>query len=52
MPANFFRTVFAVLAAAAVATLSSCSTTKGFGEDLQKVGSKIEHKSEEVQRGY
>ncbi len=32
--------------------LSSCNTTRGFGQDLQKLGSEIEQGSNEVYRGY
>ncbi|GAA5123893.1 entericidin A/B family lipoprotein [Luteolibacter yonseiensis] len=35
-----------VIAAFAALAATSCSTTKGFGEDLQKVGSKLETKAE------
>lgn len=38
----------ALLAFASGAILSSCSTTAGFGQDLQKVGSKLENKAEET----
>lgn len=41
-------TVLATMAAA----FTGCRTTEGFGEDLQKLGRKIENKSEEVQHGY
>jgi predicted small secreted protein len=40
----------AVLAFAAVAmsgALSSCKTVKGFGSDVEKLGSKIEQKADE-----
>lgn len=35
-----------VLTAFSVLAATSCSATKGFGEDLQKVGSKIETKAD------
>jgi predicted small secreted protein len=34
----------------AAITLSSCSTSKGFGRDLQKLGSEIEQEANEHQR--
>lgn len=51
MKPSYIRAASALLAAAGV-LLSSCSTTKGFGRDLQKVGNKIENKADEVQHGY
>lgn len=41
---------FALLACAAVAmsgALSSCKTVKGFGSDVEKLGSKIEQKADQ-----
>jgi predicted small secreted protein len=41
---------FALLAAAAIAmsgALSSCKTVKGFGSDVEKLGSKIEQKADQ-----
>ena len=35
------------MAAIAIMTMSSCSTTKGFGQDLQKLGSEIEEEANE-----
>lgn len=35
-----------LLAAFGTALSTSCSTTKGFGQDLQKVGNRIEHRAE------
>lgn len=32
--------------AAFVASLSSCATTRGFGQDVKKVGNKIERSAE------
>lgn len=41
------HTILSVLALAIAATvLSSCRTTEGFGEDLQKLGNKIENEAE------
>lgn len=37
--------LFLALSIAGSALFSSCRTTKGFGEDLQKVGSKIEYEA-------
>jgi predicted small secreted protein len=39
---------FAALVIAAFATLAatSCSATKGFGQDLQKVGNKLENRAD------
>jgi entericidin A len=37
------KTLFALIAAAFV--LAGCNTMKGFGQDVQKVGDKIEEKS-------
>ena len=37
------KTVFALIAAAFV--LAGCNTMRGFGQDVQKVGDKIEEKS-------
>ncbi len=34
------------LAGAGIALSSSCNTTRGFGEDLQKVGEKVEERAE------
>jgi predicted small secreted protein len=36
------------LAVLAIAASSSCSTTKGFGQDLQKVGSRLEARADET----
>ncbi len=52
MKTTFLRPALTVLIAAAGIFLTSCSTTKGFGRDLQKVGGKIENKADQVQRGY
>ncbi|WP_170157455.1 hypothetical protein [Roseimicrobium gellanilyticum] len=41
---------FALLASVAVAmsgALSSCKTVKGFGSDVEKLGSKIEQKADQ-----
>ncbi len=35
-----------LLAALGTALSTSCSTTKGFGQDLQKVGNRIEHRAD------
>lgn len=35
-----------LLAVLAIAVSSSCSTTKGFGQDLQKVGDRIETRAD------
>ena len=35
-----------LLAAFGIAISTSCSTTKGFGQDLQKVGDRIETRAE------
>jgi entericidin A len=37
------KTLFALIAAAFV--LAGCNTMRGFGQDVQKVGDKIEEKS-------
>lgn len=36
------------LAASAIALSSSCATTKGFGQDLQKLGGRIENRADET----
>ncbi|MFC7337237.1 entericidin A/B family lipoprotein [Haloferula chungangensis] len=46
MKKNFIR--LALLAFAGSCIISSCNTTKGFGEDLQKVGGKIEKQADET----
>lgn len=35
-----------LLAAIGAAVSTSCSTTKGFGQDLQKVGNRIENRAD------
>ncbi len=35
-------------AAAGMALSTSCATTKGFGQDLQKVGNKLENQADET----
>lgn len=52
MNTTILRPALAMLLAAVGLFLTSCSTTKGFGRDLQKVGGKIENKADQVQRGY
>ncbi|MFT5470096.1 MAG: putative small secreted protein [Verrucomicrobiales bacterium] len=49
MKAKSLKAIIAVLASIAVAmgTLTSCSTTEGFGRDLQKLGSEIEQEANE-----
>lgn len=37
-----------LLLAVPALTLASCNTTAGFGQDLQKVGSKLEKKADET----
>ena len=45
---RFRLVVLAVLSAAAASVaLTSCATTKGFGRDLQKLGSEIEEEANE-----
>jgi predicted small secreted protein len=36
------------LSAAAIALSSSCATTKGFGQDLQTIGGRIENRADET----
>jgi predicted small secreted protein len=36
------------LSASAIALSSSCATTKGFGQDLQKLGGRIENRADET----
>ncbi|MGB6220718.1 entericidin A/B family lipoprotein [Haloferula sp.] len=40
--------LLALIAFASGTVLSSCNTTAGFGEDLQKVGSKLETKADDT----
>jgi len=40
------RIIALVLAGAGVAVSVSCNTTRGFGQDLQKVGEKMEERAE------
>lgn len=46
---GFFTLIFGLL----ILTLScaSCSTTRGFGRDMKKVGGKIEHTANKVEYG-
>lgn len=52
MKSTLLRPVLTILLAATGLFLTSCSTTEGFGRDLQKVGNKIENKADQAQRGY
>lgn len=45
---KFIKFPVILLAALALALSGSCSTTRGFGQDLQKVGDRIEHRAEET----
>jgi len=47
---GYFALVFG-LAVLTLSFLSSCNTTRGFGRDVQKVGSKIERQAAKVQSG-
>ncbi len=38
--------IFMLSAAAGIFFSTSCSTTKGFGQDLQKVGNRLENRAE------
>ncbi len=40
------KTIALVAAAAATALATSCATTRGFGQDLQKVGNNLENQAE------
>ncbi len=42
-----FKLSVILVSAAALALGNSCSTTKGFGQDLQKVGSRLENSANE-----
>lgn len=44
---NPFNLTLLLAAAAATALSTSCATTKGFGQDLQKVGNNLENKANE-----
>ena len=46
MKKNLIR--FALLAFTSGVILTSCNTTKGFGEDLQKIGGRLETKADET----
>lgn len=37
-----------LLALIAVGTLTACNTTKGFGEDVQKVGEEVEEAADDT----
>lgn len=45
---KLIRIIALALAGAGVALSVSCNTTRGFGQDLQKVGEKMEEKAEET----
>ena len=40
------KIAFLFLTAAAIALTGSCATTKGFGQDLQKVGNRLESRAD------
>jgi predicted small secreted protein len=40
------RTIALLSASLGLALSSSCSTTRGFGQDLQKVGNRLENRAE------
>lgn len=40
------RLIVLSLAASGIALSTSCSTTRGFGQDLQKVGNRIEERAD------
>lgn len=46
---GYFTLVFGFLILAL--SFSSCSTTRGFGRDVKKVGNKIEHTANKVEYG-
>lgn len=41
----------ALLAMFSMGVLSACNTTKGFGQDVQKVGEKVEDKAQDCKDG-
>ncbi len=43
---TFLQTTAALLALSATVFSTSCAATKGFGQDLQKVGSRIETRAD------
>lgn len=43
---KFIKLLVLSSAAAGVALSSSCATTKGFGQDLQKVGNRLENRAD------
>lgn len=41
-----FQIITLLLSAVGIALSSSCATTKGFGQDLQKVGNRLENQAD------
>ncbi len=41
-----FQLTILLAAAAAISFSTSCATTRGFGQDLQKVGNKLENQAD------